>query len=65
MEKEFDKIALQNADVVARLKEEIKKLQDELIKNGTQMSDLKRRNVSLKLIDYNRILKGDKPIDNK
>ncbi len=60
----MDKIALENADVVARLKEEIKKLQDELIKNGTQMPDLKRRNVSLRLIDYNRILKGDKPIDN-
>ena len=58
----LSKLALENADVVARLKEEIKKLQDELIKNGTQMPDLKRRNVSLKLIDYNRILKGDKPM---
>lgn len=60
----LSKLALENADVVARLKEEIKKLQDELIKNGTQMPDLKRRNVSLRLIDYNRILYGDKPIDN-
>jgi len=61
----MDKIALENADVVARLKEEIKKLQDELIKYGTQMRDLKRREISLKLIAYQKILNGDKPIDNK
>ena len=54
---------LENADVVARLKEEIKKLECELIKDGTQMRDLKRREISLKLIAYNRILHGDKPID--
>ena len=54
---------LENADVVARLKEEIKKLESELIKDGTQMHDLKRREISLKLIAYNRILCGDKPND--
>ncbi len=51
-------------DVVARLKEEIKKLEAELIKFGThEIGDLKRRELSHKLIAYNRILYGDKPID--
>jgi len=55
-------------DVVARLKEEIKKLEVVLMKDGfndgyKKMPDLKRREISQKIITYNRILHGDKPID--
>ncbi len=60
----MDKIALENADIVARLKEEIKKLEDKLKKDTHQMHDLKRREVAQKLIAYNKILNGDKPVDN-
>ena len=59
---DMDKIALENADVVARLKEEIKKLEDELMKHANEMPDLKRREISLKLIAYQKILNGDKPM---
>lgn len=55
---------LENADIVARLKEEIKKLEDELMKHANEMRDLKRREISLKLIAYQKILNGDKPKDS-
>ncbi len=54
-------IALRNADIVARLTEEIKRLQDYLIKHGHEMPPNSRRNISLNLIGLQKILKGDKP----
>ena len=58
-----DNIDLKNADIVARLREEKEKLEKELMKYANQMPDLKRREISLKIITYTKILYGDKPND--
>lgn len=55
--------ALLDADTVARLEEEIAKAKNELRKNAFNISDNQRRNLSLKIIDYQKILYGDKPHD--
>ena len=56
---------LVNADVVARLSEEIARLQSYLINHGHEMPKNARREISLRLIAFQKILKGDKPKDIK
>ena len=54
---------LLHADIVVRLQEEIKNLENYLINHGHEMPDPSRRAISLRLIAFQKILKGDKPID--
>ena len=52
---------LLNGDIVMRLQDEINRMQDYLIKHGHEMPQEARRNVSLKLIDLQKIRQEDKP----
>lgn len=54
---------LLNADIIIRLREEIKSLENYLIKHGGEMPPESRRNISLRLIAFQKILKNDKPDD--
>ncbi len=54
---------LLHADIVVRLEEKIKSLENYLIKHGHEMPDQSRRAISLQLIAFQKILEGDKPID--
>ncbi len=58
-------VSLVNADIVARLSEETSRLQSYLIKHGHEMPENSRREISLRLIAFQKILKGDKPNDDK
>ena len=54
---------LLHADIVMRLDDEIKRVQHYLINHGHEMPPESRRNVSLQLINLQKIRKGDKPND--
>lgn len=54
---------LLQSDIIMRLKDEINRVQNYLINHGHEMPPESRRNVSLKLIDLQKILKDDKPND--
>ena len=47
-----------------RLEEEINKLQNYLVNHGNEMPPESKRNAYIKLIDLQKILKGDKPDDS-
>jgi len=54
---------LLQSDIIIRLDDEINRVQDYLIKHGNEMPPYSRRNVSLQLINLQKIRKGDKPND--
>jgi len=55
--------AIADADTVARLEEEIKNSKSRLMKSGYLLSDEQRRELSQRIISYEKILTGDKPDD--
>ena len=54
---------LLHADIVMRLDDEINRVQKYLINHGHEMPPESRRNVSIQLINLQKIRKGDKPKD--
>jgi len=54
---------LLHADIVMRLDDEINRVQKYLINHGHEMPPESRRNVSLQLINLQKIRQGDKPND--
>lgn len=54
---------LDEADIGARLKEETKILKNYLIKHGKEMPQTSKDVMTLRLLAYEKIIKGDKPDD--
>lgn len=53
-----------HADIIMRLTDEIKSLENYLMNHGTVIPPNSKRNISLRLIELQKILNGDKPDDD-